>query len=259
MAVQRLSKIRKPIGTVGRRRALHRFTASVPRLDLPAWFDPMRDTLLITSVAPGGGSAASDGTTYGATGAAGAATIRLPVKLLPTTRALEIVIGAAGAGGVAGAGGTGGTIFIRDADAALTALAVYGGKGGRYAFNDADVDVGATVAYLDTHNPNGRHYLDDTAASGANGGILAKLSTSFLGNAPEGIVQGLPGYAGTLPASVALAVGTGLSTTAAIPTIFGGGNPGTGYGYGAMRPNALTPTNGNPGGPGVVVLEFVEE
>ena len=258
MAKRPLSSILNSAAVGQRRRAVYRFDTSVDLFEIPAWFDPKRDTLYISGCAGGGGGAGSNGTVNGSAGAAGASATRVPFRLSPDTKVLKIIVGSGGAAGAATKNGVnGGSSEVRNAVVPNYVLYLAGGVGGYGHTNEAGATLGGDPRAMGTNLSNGRAYNTDTVLGNASSIQLASYLEAFGRTAPLGLVTGRDGYMLTTVAPAVPLVNTTNTNLAATPSVFGGiGN--IGYGYGGAAAPSVTAQAGAPGAPGVIILEFVE-
>lgn len=238
------------------------YTESVASVTFPAWFNPLTGMILMSGCGGGGGSGGSNGTAAGGGGGGGAYALQHPILYPPGAAGLQLLIGAAGAAGANGAvGGDGGQTSV-GLIGGVTLVTLNGGSGGPASagtnFSGAP-GSGGTALYLGTTPSFIMGYGTVVSTANFSPKTMSLAMEELMATRVPTLCQGYGAYrvdsshttsnAG-LPRAAASPFGGSSLTGAATPAL-------DGYGHGGQAPGVAAGP-GLPGGPGVVVLEFIE-
>ncbi|HZH44261.1 MAG TPA: hypothetical protein VEY50_09290 [Lysobacter sp.] len=222
------------------RRQVVTLTASNPSVPIPSWAQGGKGIVRVTGCGAGGGGA-------GGPGASGAVAWEHPLVIPPGITTLAAVIGAGGAAGVrdSTAGATGGHTAV--SMNAIEILRLGGGQGGNSGSGSGNGGVpmmyGKNVLVASNVTSSANVFVIDVERAAAN---AARGATAI-----RSLGCGMAGFQTQQnPAGQASS-----ANTEGTPSPFGAN--GNGYGYGGAG-SSNSGQAGQAGGPGFLVLEFVE-
>lgn len=233
------------------RRQIVTLTASNASLPIPSWAQGGKGIVYVTGCGGGGsGGVRADSGTRGGGGASAMSVVALPFVIPAGITTLSVVIGAGGAGPSAtaqAAGNAGGQTSLNIGNA--ISLVIDGGAGGSGDLaGGAVANLAATINRAENSTTAGIS-PSATGAFAASQVTIIGASQGQSGNANPGFGAGGGGMFGRGGAGIAVA-----------PTANTDGANGNGYGSGGA--GALWLAGGaakaGDGGPGLLILEFVE-
>jgi len=194
-------------------------------------------------------------------GGAGAYALNHPVILPPDAASLNLTIGTGGVGGQttgSGGGDGGGTRLFITGTGGNPLLSLNGGKGGTSTLSDANAGAGGSPLVYGLIPHIFRYGSPLTSANVTPKNVQGALETAYNAIIPTvsygiGARKVLGNVTHSIVSSTVAAGGPfgGSTATAAVMTI-----ARDGYGVGGKE--AATNTVGNPGGPGILIIEFIE-